>query len=238
MSSLKGSNAAANLARVLGEPLRLAILHRLMDGPATVNDLVATLGRAQPKVSNHLAILREHNLVEVRRKGRQAAYELRDSSVAQLVESLLSTSGTAIRAPSAPAALSLARTCYDHLAGKLGVVIFDALVRSGALVVTDQIRGGVDFGPAAEKVFERIGLDARYPANTRRKFAYGCLDWTERRPHLGGWLGARLCDRALEAGWVRRQQASRAVTLTTRGRASLAKNLAGAIDLAEFTGFD
>ncbi len=218
MSRAHRGKAAAQLARALGDPLRLAILHRLLEGPAAVADLVATTGEGQPKVSNHLAVLRERNLIVAKRTGRQVVYELRDPAVAQLVEVLLQISGPPTEATQPPAPISVARTCYDHLAGKLGVSIFDALVAKGTLAPTGGVQGEVIIQPQGAEVFRRLGVNTRIPPRSRRRFAYACLDWTERRPHLGGWLGASLCDRAFEAGWLIREQGSRAAFVTPSGK--------------------
>ena len=226
---MMNNSAAAKLAKALGDPLRLAILHRLMEGPAAVADLVSTTGENQPKVSNHLAVLRERGLVVTKRRGRQTVYQLRDPSVAQLVETLSVISGAPLRLRHRQAPISLARTCYDHLAGKLGVALFDALVRLGVILPTDQIKGDLAIGPASAELLMRLGADIESAARTRRRFAYACLDWTERRPHLGGWLGASICDRFLEAGWVVKDSQSRAVFLTPAGRRALKRHLGLAV---------
>jgi hypothetical protein len=124
-----------------------------------------------------------------------------------------------------PDSISIARTCYDHLAGKLGVAIFDALFGRRALITGDQMRGEVEIGPAGPQLFRRLGLDVLAPRQSRRRFAYACLDWTERRPHLGGWLGAQLCDRAIEGKWVAKDPGSRAVSITPSGIRALRRHL-------------
>ena len=216
------------LAQALADPLRLAILQSLMSGPATVSELMSLSGATQSNVSNHLALLRERGLVRATRQGRQMVYELRDASVGQLVESLAQVAGGA-GAPvfvqkSAP--LVRARTCYDHLAGKLGVALFDALVARGALQAPAASRGPLALGPAAAEVFGAFGIDLAAVRRERRKFAAACLDWTERRPHLGGALGAALWARCVELGWVVRQPGTRAIILTDAGKQGLRDLLA------------
>src|ERR671916_1282689 len=131
----------------------------LMGGPAAVAELVSATGASQPNVSNHLRVLREQGLVRSERRGRQAIYEIPNASVAQLVESLTAVAG----GPTAPVfetgAMSEARTCYDHLAGRLGVGIYGALVDSGALVPTAEVRGDLRLGSEAARVFGAIGVD-------------------------------------------------------------------------------
>lgn len=192
----------------------------MMGGPAAVAELVSATGASQPNVSNHLKVLREQGLVRSERRGRQSIYEIPDASVAQLVESLTAVAG----GPEAPVfgtdSMAEARTCYDHLAGRLGVGLYGALVDAGALAPTGEVRGDVRPGPEATRVFETIGVD---PAKTaeeagRRRFAFACPDWTERLPHLGGALGAALCGRFFEEGWVHRREGTRAIELTSGGR--------------------
>src|ERR1041385_648613 len=120
------------LLQALGDPVRLAVLQHLMGGSATVSELVAIAGASQPNVSNHLASLREQRLVKATRVGRQMVYELADASVAQLIEALSRVSGAPPPDIKTPSVIQ-ARTCYDHLAGKLGVALFDALVGHKAL---------------------------------------------------------------------------------------------------------
>lgn len=219
------STEAAGLARALGDPLRIAILHRLMEGPAAVAELVAQTGEPQPKVSNHLATLRERKLVVSRRTRRQVVYELRQPSVAQLVETLLAIAGPPAKSVRLPSSIALARTCYDHLAGRLGVAVLDRLMGLGAIVSSDRVRGDLRLGPTGAELFGRLGVDTKTPVAARRRFAFDCLDWTERRHHLGGWLGARLCERALRAGWVVRHRTTRAVLVTLAGRRALKRYL-------------
>jgi DNA-binding transcriptional ArsR family regulator len=212
---MRGSDADG-VARALGDPTRVRILVRLLHGPATVADLVAHTDSTQPNVSNHLAVLRDQRLVRGERTGRQVRYRLANASVAQLVEAVVAVSTTADRPPP-ESPLAEARTCYDHLAGRLGVALLEGLVREGAIASPG--RGGVvDLGPRATAVFERLGVDVAEAAKARRRFAFACLDWTERRAHLGGALGAAVASRLLDLGWVQRQEGSRALLLTGKGR--------------------
>src|SRR2546427_794295 len=115
------------ITRAIADPLRLAVLHHLMGGPTSVSELMAVIGVEQSRLSNHLAVLRERNLVRSTRQGRQVIYELRDAAVGRLVESLGQIGGAPARTvKSVP--IARARTCYDHLAGRLGVAVFRALV--------------------------------------------------------------------------------------------------------------
>ncbi len=214
------------LVQALADPLRLAILHHLMGGPATVSELMTVTGATQSNVSNHLALLRERNMVRATRQGRQMVYDLRDAGVAQLVEALALVAGGALVPEQKSPPLVRARTCYDHLAGKLGVALFDALVARNALQAPAARKGAVALGPNAKAVFGGLGIDLAALRRERRQFATACLDWTERRPHLGGALGAAIWVRCLERGWVVKQPGTRAVILTDAGRQALNETLA------------
>jgi DNA-binding transcriptional ArsR family regulator len=223
--------AATEIARALADPTRLKILERLTDGPAAVSELTALTGEAQPKVSNHLAVLRERGLVGVTRIGRQRVYEVADASVGQLVESLGLIAGRGDERLKMSPPLARARTCYDHLAGRLGVAIFDALVARRAIRHPDvRYRGPIDLGPAGPSVFEDLGVELGEVRLERRRFATACGDWSERRAHLGGALGAALWAQALERGWVIRRPGSRVVVVTDRGRRAFHQHLGVAAD--------
>jgi len=211
------NNRLFELAQALADPLRLIILQHLMSGAATVSELVALTGEAQSKVSNHLALLRERELVIATRQGRQMVYELKDLAVGQLVESLTLVAGTVPAQIWKSQALIKARTCYDHLAGRLGVTILKGLVSKKALLVQEDGQM-LELGPAAPELFGEIGINLREVAREKRKFAYNCLDWTERQPHLGGGLGAAIWVRFMEQGWVLRQPGSRALVLSPAGQ--------------------
>lgn len=223
---MEPNETLVELAQALADPLRLLLLQHLMEGPATVSELMAVTGEAQSKLSNHLALLRERGLVRATRQGRQMVYELRDASVGQLVESLAQVAGGAPVFTQKSAPLVRARTCYDHLAGRLGVALFDALVARGALQSPTAARGPLEPGPAAAEVFGAFGIDLAALRRERRKFATACLDWTERRPHLGGALGAALWAQCVERGWVVRQPGTRAIILTDAGKQGLRDLLA------------
>jgi len=216
------------LARALADPLRLQILEALMAEPASVSELVELSGSSQSNVSNHLSVLRSSGLVRFTSMGRQKMYELAGVQAARLVESLVALSGGLAPARSVSSGISLARTCYDHLAGKLGVALFDALVAADALVNPETVdgkvgrdRGSVSLGPAAEPLFQRLGIEISEVRRERRTFASYCIDWTEHRPHLSGALGAALWRRFLQEGWVARRPGSRGVILTAGGKQQL-----------------
>ena len=213
------------VAQALADPLRIVVLQHLMGGPATVSEIVSITGESQSKVSNHLALMRERGLVRAIRNGRQRIYELRDASVAQLVESLTAVAGAEPARYRESPPLATARTCYDHLAGRVGVALFALLRSRGAIGEPEEPKAAVELGSAGEAVFGSLGIDLEEARRERRRFAYACLDWTERRPHLGGALGAVLWARFVERGWVLKKPGTREVIVTDEGKQSLEQEL-------------
>ena len=219
------------VAQALADPLRLTVLHHLMGGPASVSELMTVVGVEQSRLSNHLAVLREHGLVRASRQGRHVIYELHDAAVGRLVESL-SQIGAAPERTVKSAAVAEARTCYDHLAGRLGVAVFKALVVRGALKPRTAVPGDVELGPSAPRLFEGLGIDLDGVRQERRRLATTCLDWTERQPHLGGALGAALWAEMTSRGWIVRRPGTRAVLVTPAGSRGLRRRLGVTLDSA------
>lgn len=218
---MEPNETLVELAQALADPLRLQLLQHLMEGPATVSELLSMTGEAQSKISNHLAILRERELVSAQREGRQMVYSLHDTVVAQLVESLTAITGKTPQKIWKSPQLIEARTCYDHLAGRYGVALLDALVARSALLAPTAPRAEVELGPRAHEVFTPLGINLEALQHERRRFATACLDWTERRPHVGGALGAALWARFVEQGWVVKQQGTRSIIVTEHGKEQL-----------------
>lgn len=220
-------DAEADLAavtRVLANRARLQMLELLMDGQAhPAGDLAREAGVAVSTASGHLAELAEAGLVEAEPAGRQRRYRLSRPEVAGAIEALAVIAPrrrvSSLAAASAAERLRQGRTCYDHLAGRLGVRITDALVARRALRRSDN--GGFDVTGQGERLLGRIGVDVGAALERRRAFALACLDWSERRSHLAGALGAELCDRLFELGWVERRGSGRAVGLTEAGAEGL-----------------
>lgn len=232
------------LTQALADPLRLELLRALMGGAATVSELTALTGASQPNVSNHLAVLRERGLVRATREGRQMRYDVRDAAVANLIEALAAVAEAPTRRPQERMSpqLAQARMCYDHLAGEVGVAVYDALRARGALLanpVAGARRAGsagasaaVELSSAGETLFGDLGIDVAALRHLKRRFAFACVDWTERRPHLGGALGAALGATALARGWVVRQPETRAVIVTDAGWRGLRAALGVELQLA------
>ncbi len=215
-------DAAAEVARLLADPVRLRILHFLTWGPASVAELVVLTSASQPNVSNHLKLLRAREMVVGDRHGRQVIYRIASAAVAELFNALSWAALGKARPTSVPAtgALTAARTCYDHLAGRLGVALLQGLIASGAVTEPQGAWGTIDLGPSVEQVFGRLGLDLADLTKgvTRRRFAFACPDWSEAgHAHLGGLLGAGLCQHCMALGWIERDIATRGVQLTPSG---------------------
>lgn len=220
----------SEIASLLGDPARAAMLHALMDGRAlTASELARVAGIAPSTASGHLARLVEAALLRVARQGRHRYYRLASSAVARLMESVMQVAALA-RPPAAnivvgprDAALRAGRTCYDHLAGRLGVSLAETLVSLGAVELSDD--AGL-LTPAGEERLRAIGIDVAAllegcGRRSARMICRPCLDWSERRPHLAGALGAAICAHCFDRHWIRRVEGSRAVTLTPKGRQAL-----------------
>ncbi|RVU25184.1 ArsR family transcriptional regulator [Streptomyces antnestii] len=214
-----GAPRLAALAALMADETRAACLLALLDGRAwTAGELARHAGVAASTASEHLGKLVAGGLLAEERQGRHRYVRLADARVAQLVEELAVFAAPGggerprtLRAVSARDAMARGRTCYDHLAGRLGIALTDALVRGGQLGTETGFaltRQGVD-------LFGALGIDLA--RGGRRPAARACLDWTERRPHLAGAAGAALCSRAFDAGWVVRIGSERAVKVTPDG---------------------
>ncbi len=214
----------AEVAGAIADPARSRMLCSLLDGRArTATELAAVADVTASMASNHFSRLREHGLVEQIVQGRHRYYRLANTRVARALESLLSITEPRVITfrPSTPDALRHARTCYDHCAGEFAVRLHDVLLKAGWIelqgrdyVITDQ---GV-------QLLIELGIDVHAIKARRRRLAYPCMDWSERAPHIGGALGAALLELMLKRGWVTRQLDSRALNVTAKGRAALAKS--------------
>jgi DNA-binding transcriptional ArsR family regulator len=221
---MQGGADLAAAARLIANRARASMLDRLLDGRAHLAGELAREARVAPSTaSGHLAELVDGGLIAVERVGRQRRYRLAGSHVADVLEALAPIApplaANSLNEVTAIERLREARTCYDHLSGRLGVAITDALVRRRAITPRD---GGFELTLRGARSFEGIGVDVDGARRRKRGFALGCLDWTERRIHLAGALGAAVADRLLELGWVRRRpNGGRAVSVTPDGDVAL-----------------
>jgi len=220
----------AKIAALIGDPARANILRALMDGRArTAKELAHIAGVSAQTASGHLAKLVDGGLLAMAKQGRHRYFHLANSLVAEALESLMALAGERPvpkhhHQARIAADLRAARTCYDHLAGRLGVLLFDRMVATGCIVPAGDAE---DFIVSAEgrRLFRQLGIDIDALATKtgqRRRFARACLDWSERSPHLAGALGAALAESCFQRGWLQRRRDSRAVSLTPAGAAALA----------------
>ncbi|WP_436496538.1 ArsR/SmtB family transcription factor [Actinokineospora sp. HUAS TT18] len=221
---MTGAAELAAVAGLLADETRAAFCLALLDRRAwTAGELARSAGVARSTASEHLDKLVRGGLLAEERQGRHRYVRLADSSVAALVEQLMSrrapaTKSSSLRVAIADRAMAAARTCYDHLAGTLGVALTDAMAdrrlldRDADLALTAQ---GVEW------LVRELGVDPGALRSRTRPTARACLDWTERRPHLAGAAGAALCTALMEREWVVRVGSSRAVRLTPSGAGAL-----------------
>lgn len=213
----------AEVAALIGDPGRAAMLLALFDGrELTASDLALRAGMTPQAATAHLKKLVAAGLLTGRAQGRNRFFGLTSADVAHAIEAL-----TAIARPARIVALDqstsfermrLARSCYDHLAGRLGVGVTDRLIERGAIS-----QRGKDFalGARANAVFSELGVDLAGAGAQRRSFARVCTDWTERRPHIAGSLGAAVLKLFLHNRWVTRNAKDRALHITPEGASAL-----------------
>lgn len=214
------SSELPNIARIgalIGNPVRARFIGALMDGSERAASELAALAGATPQTASaHLASLVAGGLLTVRPQGRHRFYRLRNEQVAEAIEVLSLTATETARRQALGPGIRSARRCYDHLAGRLGVSICDFAVGHRYVIAGGD---GVTLTTAGGGWLESMQLEP--PPGLRRPLVRFCQDWTERRPHLAGWLGAALCRRLEDEDVIRRVTGSRALTVTPTGRAVL-----------------
>jgi DNA-binding transcriptional ArsR family regulator len=219
--------AAANLVEVaalVGDTARATMLNALMGGQSlTATELAYCANVSRSTASGHLSKLVAARLLTVIRNRRFSYYRIASPLVATMLESIKVVAAIEVPPRRQPRsanddALRFARSCYDHLAGRLGVAVTDALVAMGHVILTDE---GGEITSSGGRFLFAFGADLT--PRTRRIFCQPCLDWSERRYHLKGLVGARILDRLFELGWLKRVSDSRALQLTSSGRAGLSE---------------
>jgi DNA-binding transcriptional ArsR family regulator len=214
----------ADTAALIADPSRADMLLTLMDGRAlTASELATAAGVGLPTASAHLTRLGNAGLVVGERQGRHRYFRLAGPAVAEAIEALLALSAPPasrpLRTGPRDRGLREARVCYDHLAGIQGVALLEGLRRRGLVEGDTQIR----LTPAGRTALSDLGIDLASLEKGRRPLCLPCLDWSERRAHLGGGLGAAILDHLLQAGWARRVE-GRAVEITSAGASALARH--------------
>jgi len=208
----------ARIAGAIAEPARSRMLCSLMDGRARTATELATLAEVAPSTASvHLARLRDDGLLSQVAQGKHRYFRLASDDVAAALEGLMFIAGAAPSpfAPNTPSRLRVARTCYDHVAGALGVQLHDRLHAQGWLSGLDS--GAYQLSEAGALALQTLGLDIDALRQRRRRFACPCLDWSERRNHLGGALGAGWLALSLRRGWLRQGLDDRALAITPKG---------------------
>jgi DNA-binding transcriptional ArsR family regulator len=219
----------AEIAALVGDPTRTAMLVALMDGRAlTATELAQVAGVSAQTTSGHLARLTEAGLLAVEQQGRRRYHRLASQAVAGMLEGIMAVASgieaqrpAPVRTGPRDAAMRRARTCYDHLAGRIAVAIADRMTQRGHVELSADGGALSDDGLA---FFRSIGVDLHATDGRtarRRVFCRPCLDWSERRPHIAGAVGAALCAACFTQGWMRRVPGSRAVAITPAGRMAL-----------------
>jgi DNA-binding transcriptional ArsR family regulator len=213
----------AEVAALIGDPARANILSALLDGRALTASELAYFARVSPQTtSGHLAKLTDGKLLSMMRQGRFRYYRLATPLVGQMLEGIMAVAAVGPKrhrpVSKFDEALRKARTCYDHFAGQLGVGLADALCQRGYLALSDE---GGEVSDSGSAFLLDFGVDLSALRQTRRRFCRPCLDWTERRLHVGGGVGAALAARCFELGWFTRLRDSRALTITPAGRNGL-----------------
>jgi len=216
------------LAAAIAEPARTRMLFCLMDGHARTSTELATVAGVSPSTASaHLARLVEQRLVQVLAQGKHRYHRLQDGNVAAALEALAVAAGLARErfVPHTPTRLRNARTCYDHMAGAVAVALNERFHALGWL--TDRPAGAsiqdgsYELIEAGAEALQALGIDVAATRKLRRRFACACMDWSERRPHVGGALGAELLKLALKRRWVVQDADGRALRVTPLGEREL-----------------
>jgi DNA-binding transcriptional ArsR family regulator len=224
-SAVQGDIDIAAAAALMAEPARTAMLQALLDGGTLPSGELARRAQvAASTASEHLKRLLAGGFVIREVAGREHRYRLASPAVAEALESLarVAVPGQvlSLRGATRAEAIRTARTCYDHIAGRLGVGLTEALIARGALV---EHASSYDLTDSGERLLASLGVDVAAARERRRSFARACIDWSERRPHLAGALGAALADALLARAWVLRRPADRGLQITAIGRTELAR---------------
>jgi DNA-binding transcriptional ArsR family regulator len=223
---VEGVGEIAEVAALVGDPARANMLCALLDGRAlTASELAYSAGVSPQTASGHLGKLANAKLLELVKQGRHRYYRLSGAHVGRMLESIMdvAVTGPPRYRPHSKLENELrkARTCYDHLAGRLGVGIAAHLCSRGHLILVEE---GGTVTSSGEALLTRLGVDLAKARAGRRVLCRPCLDWTERRPHIGGAVGAALASRCFELGWIERMRNKRGLRITPAGERGLLEN--------------
>lgn len=213
-------------ASLIGDPTRASILWTLLDGRAfTATELAVSANTSPQNISMHLGKLLEANLLCVEKQGRHKYYRFSNKEVAYVVEAManlvpkpeVSLKNKSENYPP----IKFCRTCYDHLAGKIGVALTESLLKQKIII---EKNNAYEISPEGEKWFSRFGINIEEAQKQKRIFLKPCLDWSERRNHIAGSIGALLLNKMISEDWLRRTKDSRAMIITGKGEKELLKN--------------
>ncbi|WP_159589917.1 ArsR/SmtB family transcription factor [Chelativorans xinjiangense] len=226
---MKAGTDLAQIGSLVGDPARANMLAALMGGTAlTASELALEAGVALPTASAHLAKLSDGGLVSVARQGRHRYYALADHRVAAMLENIMGVAATLGPKRVLPGprdkAMRDARVCYDHLAGEMGVAMLDSFIGRGLIRVDGE---RAEMSSAGASYFAGLGIDLDAMGRKRRPVCRTCLDWSVRRSHLAGGLGAAMLECILTRGWARREKDSRVIRFTPMGRREFEMMLRG-----------
>jgi len=221
MSSYPTTTSLAEIGAIIADPGRASMLIALADGTArTARELADCAGITPQTASTHLAKLVGCGFVRMEKRGRHHYHRIASGEVAQLIETMhlaataLAPRGKRIRRAADDVSMRLARSCYDHLAGRVGVALTDALAARDYVRVDAP---DVEVTEAGAKFLSDWGVDLAPARRSKRPFCRACIDWSERRPHLAGAVGSAILDHVLGLGWMRRRQDSRVLSITSAG---------------------
>ena len=217
-------NSISRIAALIGEPVRARILWSLLDGRAyTARELAIGVDTSPQNLSMHLAKLLQAGLLSVEVQGRHRYYTFAREEVAYAIEAManLVPDQPAGKPDADEAPIKFCRTCYDHLAGKVGVLIMESLLRQKLVIYQER---ELEVTPKGSAWLGEWGIDCEAIRHQRRSFLKPCLDWSERRHHLAGGLGAAMLSKMMESHWLRRTAHSRAVVVTAKGQQALTKH--------------
>lgn len=213
----------SRIGALIGSPARALMLTELFDGRAlTATELANVAGVSPATASEHLGLLLSGGFVTREKSGRHQYYRLASADIAGALEQLVvqtahvNAGGQFVKKSRTP--IQNARMCYDHIAGRLGVSIADALVLNGTLIALDS---DYELTPKGETLFEDLGISLTEIRKSNRLFARQCLDWSERRHHVAGAVGAAIANLAFEKRWIERAKERRVLTVTPKGKRDL-----------------
>ena len=215
------------ISELIGDKARATMLWCMLDGRAyTATELALCADISAQSASNHLKKLISANLLAMEKQGRHRYYRYQSPDVAQVIESMAGlitfNENTKKKILPKPTPITYARTCYDHLAGKFGVALTQALIHKNIIKLSEQT---YEVTATGEKWLHQLGIDTELLKHQKRAFAYPCLDWSERKHHIAGALGAAILKVFLHKQWIKKKPDSREISITPKGKIELKDKL-------------